>query len=537
MTKEPDRSTFASSSGPGAELVLGVVAPVGADVDYVERALTERLKHFKYALHSIRLSSLIALVEGGEVDPGGESYYDYVSSRMDAGNRLREKYRSDVLALAAINAVRLKRNGEAPRSFSAYFLRSLKHPDEVRTLREVYGPGFFLVGISSSKRRRLEYLCRVKDVELDQAKALLVRDESEPEGHGQRTRDAFQLADAFVSLDANEEVNNKQIWRLLDLLFGQPFITPSADEYAMFMAYAASLRSADLSRQVGAVVVSEGGELIGSGANDVPRARGGLYWADDYVDWPKDAAVHDKRDWVRGYDSNRTRQMEIIEDVAERLLDAARKRLLSEFGRLDIPEEIRSRLSEVVGAEIGAQFDAQNALAGSSLMDLTEYGRAVHAEMAALISCTRIGTSTLNAALYCTTFPCHNCTKHLVAAGIRTVYYIEPYPKSFALTLHGDAVELIGGEFGSESSADMVPGLERVTYRPFNGVGPRKFLDLFSISLSTGRPVLRKQYVPKNWARAGAQLRVSMVPTSYLEREKLAFNVLSAAKLEKSRIE
>jgi len=32
-------------------------------------------------------------------------------------------------------------------------------------------------------------------------------------------------------------------------MFGNPFITPTFDEFARFMAFAASFRSADLSRQ------------------------------------------------------------------------------------------------------------------------------------------------------------------------------------------------------------------------------------------------------------------------------------------------
>ena len=57
-----------------------------------------------------------------------------------------------------------------------------------------------------------------------------------------------------------------------------------AREYAMFMAYAASLRSAELGRQVGAVILSQQGEFISVGANEVPCGGGGLYWSDDAHD-------------------------------------------------------------------------------------------------------------------------------------------------------------------------------------------------------------------------------------------------------------
>ena len=44
-----------------------------------------------------------------------------------------------------------------------------------------------------------------------------------------------------------------------------------------------------------------------------------------------------------------------------------------------------------------------------------------HAEMEALLSCARSGVSTRGATLYSTTFPCHNCAKHIIAAGVARV--------------------------------------------------------------------------------------------------------------------
>ncbi|MBN1607238.1 MAG: hypothetical protein JW940_11440 [Polyangiaceae bacterium] len=115
-------------------------------------------------------------------------------------------------------------------------------------------------------------------------------------------------------------------------------------------------------------------------------------------------------------------------------------------------------------------------------MNLTEYGRAVHAEMAALLCCARVGVSPAGGALYCTTFPCHNCTKHIVAAGLRQVFYVEPYPKSLAEELHGDAVVVTTGEASEPTSG-------KVVFRPSTGAGPRRFMDLFSMTVSTGRPM------------------------------------------------
>lgn len=534
-----DRSSFASSSVAGAEIVIGLVAPVGTDAEFVQRTLRERLDHFGYSLECVRVSELIKEFHGLQTKLVEKPFYDRVVSYMDAGNQLRRNHqRGDVLALAAIGEVQRRRSKRTtdtggPSAKTAYLVRSFKHPDEVHTFREVYGRGFFLIGVSSSKQARTEAMIQHHGIDSEQAEALLRRDENEPDGQGQQTRDAFHLADAFCALGEHEEGNTAQLWRLLDLLFGQPFITPTRDEYSMFLAYAASVRSADLSRQVGAVVVSHEGEILATGANDVPAPQGGTYWSEGYVDWPRVVPEGDHRDWVRGYDSNRKRRDEIAEEVATKLRSSERARIAKAVSSLvDARPDMEQALREAVQALAEApsqETKALEELADTKLMDLTEFGRAVHAEMDALMACTRVGATARGGRLFCTTFPCHNCTKHIVAAGIREVVYIEPYPKSLAEELYPDAVKSEGASImPPQSPRAITPTVDdgRVTFRPFAGVGPRKYLELFSLTLSTGRAVDRKAAASKSWSRSTTTLRLSMVPTSYLDREEAAFKIL-----------
>ena len=91
-------------------------------------------------------------------------------------------------------------------------------------------------------------------------------------------------------------------------------------------------------------------------------------------------------------------------------------------------------------SEDDARGKAREVLKATGLFDITEFGRAVHAEMDALLSCSRTGRSTRGGTIYTTTFPCHNCTRHIIAAGIKKVVYIEPYAKSKAFSLHQDAI-------------------------------------------------------------------------------------------------
>ena len=92
------------------------------------------------------------------------------------------------------------------------------------------------------------------------------------------------------------------------------------------------------------------------------------------------------------------------------------------------------------------------------------------------------------------------------------VVYVEPYPKSLALRLHGDAISV---------SDSAVEADGKVRFEPFLGVGPRRFLDLFSTRIGNGYPLKRKENgALSSWTKDQAAARVPMLPTSYLERER-----------------
>jgi hypothetical protein len=81
--------------------------------------------------------------------------------------------------------------------------------------------------------------------------------------------------------------------------------------------------------------------------------------------------------------------------------------------------------------------------------------------------------------LFTYTFPCHNCARHIVAAGISLVYFLEPYEKSLASELHGDAIDIDGqsGSLGTVNTQDDAP---RVQFFHFEGVAPRQYLNMFT---------------------------------------------------------
>lgn len=461
-----------------SELVLGLVAPVGADLGAFQAMLCEALTHYRYNCNSVRISD-IALQLIDHAVPDRVSYFERLNFLMDAGNATREKS-PYALALAAASAINAGRDplGSFTRPLRrvVHVIRSLKNPDEVLALRRIYGSGFFLLGVVTSEHQRTEHLLKRRGCNAQEIEQLRHRDDYEELAHGQRTRDTFHLADAFLPLD-----EPRHLQRFLDLVFGAPHVTPEPDEHAMFMAFSAALRSGDLSRQVGAVLISAGGELVATGANDVPTPGGGLCWP----------GPRDQRDYILGKDFNEVERKEIIDDVLRRLR----------------PQDVEEDTWMTRG---------RKKLVAATIVDITEYGRPVHAEMEALLAAARSGVGVRGSTLYCTTFPCHNCAKHLIAAGVRRVVYVEPYPKSRTGKLYASAVRFQAAE--NEA-------IEAVVFEPFEGIGPRRFFDLFSLKLGSGYPVKRKNAdgtARGDWTPATSETRVPLLPTSYLVREDWA---------------
>ncbi|MDV2883913.1 ComE operon protein 2 [Alkalihalophilus pseudofirmus] len=62
--------------------------------------------------------------------------------------------------------------------------------------------------------------------------------------------------------------------------------------------------------------------------------------------------------------------------------------------------------------------------------------RTIHAEVNALLQCAKFGVPTEGAELYVTHFPCVHCTKSIIQAGIKKVFYASDYKN------HPYAVEL-----------------------------------------------------------------------------------------------
>ena len=465
------RSSLMAATVPSGdrpiELVFGLVGPTGVDQELVCASLQTQLRIVGYETHIVSLSEIIEGYDGQPIPK--DDAFKRIELLMDLGDDIRRrKEQPEVLALLGIHKIRSLResisgdeNLPDRKRRIAYIVRSFKRPEEVRIYREVYGKQFTLISIYATREHRISYLKKKfqgrntdkTDTRSPEELAihLMVRDyREEGKDWGQRVGDTFPLADFFVISEARVKLN-EYIGRLVRLTFGDPYISPTPDEQAMFFAQAAAMRSLDLSRQVGAAIVSPDGNILATGCNEVPKSGGGLYWAGEN-------SCH--RDFERGGDSNADIKQEILVDALRRLAGGG---LLRD---LDADESIESLAKRLV---IGDQPFFED----SRLFDVIEFGRAVHAEMAAISHAARDGVPLQNARLFCTTFPCHICARHIVAAGINEVVFIEPYDKSRVAELYADSIVVEPTDANAS----------RVVFRSFVGVTPRRYMDFFQLAI------------------------------------------------------
>lgn len=286
-----------------------------------------------------------------------------------------------------------------------------------------------------------------KDLSHSEVKKIVEIDDFENNDFGQNVRGTFTDGDFFLRVShSNLDVLESKIERYLHLIFESDIITPTVEETAMYSAKSAAGNSACLSRQVGASITDIKGDVISTGWNDVPKFGGNLY---------REGHVNDMRCKVKGFCSNDFQKDALVSKVIDSIKsdDAVKSILQDSEGKFNL------KIIE----------DLKKNLRSSKIKDLIEFSRSVHAEMHAIISGSQLsGSRMINGKLFCTTYPCHNCARHIIVAGIKEVYYIEPYVKSLCLTLHDDAIT------EDEKSSNKV----RILI--FDGVAPRNYLTFFT---------------------------------------------------------
>ena len=509
------------SAVEGPELVFGVVGPLGSNLSLVIETLRKELSNVNYKTRVIQLSKQLHDIAAYEHLKSITEEDKRIEEHMNCGDDLRQKLsRGDAMALLGVKAIRRERkelsgDEDTPATNTAYILRSLKRPEETETLRKVYGKGYIQISAHVPENERIRSLATAiaesynkvrKDGYEPQAHKLIDRDEAaeitstRPRTlkFGQDVRDTFPISDVIIDARTKHRIQSS-LSRFVGIQFGYPFHTPTQDEYGMFFAKATALRSADLSRQVGVAIMTDQGDLLSVGYNEVPKAGGGFYGPED--------GHEDHRDFQLEHDSNSDIKEQMLKEIIERL--QASGWLSAERSKCNIGKLVEEALWE------GDDPPMRRA----QLMNILEFGRPVHAEMAALINAAKLGISVKGATLYCTTFPCHMCAKHIVAADIDRVVYIEPYPKSLAPDLFRDSIK---------ESMDGNGSQKFVMFEPFVGIAPLSYVDVFTPQIRSDRRGRITQ-----WDVSTARPRLQRLFLAYIEIEKEAVKLLKR-KLEKA---
>ncbi|PWB91472.1 deoxycytidylate deaminase [Methylocystis sp. MitZ-2018] len=442
------------------ELFFGLVGPIGVDIETVVEALARTLKEVDYDAEPVHLTQHM---ENSQIKSHIEnvSYHKRYMSLIKYANEFRKIAGSPAamagLAVLTIRKIRSNHTSSEtlPSLGTGYIIRQFKRPEEIAAMRRIYGRKFVQVSVYGSPLDRRKVLME-KIASFDaspktdadrerQAIELIETDANQAdEENGQRLADVFHLGDVFVD-GIDREKAETTLRRFIRAFFGNNAASLTIEEFGLYTASAAALRSVDLSRQVGSAIFTPSGDIISMGCNEVPKPGGGNYWAD--------SGETLSRDIERGNDANQARKAEIVFDLVERL--GRSQMLASELAALaSVPERVAAVMSKT------AVRDAQ-------IMDIIEFGRMIHAEMSALTDAARLGRSTKDATLYCTTYPCHLCAKHIVAAGIMRVVFLEPYPKSAAQKLHDDSI--------TSERTDA----KKVLFEPFMGISPRRYREIF----------------------------------------------------------
>lgn len=507
------------------ELIIGLAGGLGVNFDEVAETLHSALKKIGYHVVTIRIAENFMPRKNNS--KFAECYW-----KMQYGTKQRQINGNDYWAKKAVEKIfYLRPDLSYHHKKIAYIVRSLKNKEELKLLSDVYGKNFMSIAIFSDhdlsfnfiekkfklnrmsiedaekemhainnellltdeiEIRKLEELWSVTASGYDSNVAdntlltrfLILKDQEEThqdlKKFGQNLFSCYSMANFFLYQNKNL---SRQIQRFIYILFNDPFAEPTFEEYFMFCAQAAAYRSLDLDRQVGAVIVNQDNELVASGFNDVSKVGGGHFAHHDHP-MQDHGAIEDHRDYKQSYDFNHLH----LDQIARRIAD-----------KLHLSPKDQSLLrSEISG--------------------ITEFKRSTHAEMSALLDAARRGIKVKDCTIYVNTYPCHNCTKHIIAAGIMKVVFLHPYTKSKARDMYKGMIKYgpIADDTENHEGA--------IIFEPFLGVSPNRFMLTFEndkqtrLEKITGKETGR----PKQWQldvnTTSDKLRMRL-PYVYIGRE------------------
>jgi len=432
-------------------LILGFTGALGGGCTFLATGVKNKLGSHG---HYYRLSQFL------EEEADKTHIPKTVSNLQTLGDDLRLKHGNSILAEKCLAKIKVEDQEERFSSDdeTVLLIDGIKNGGEVKYLRQF--PNFYLISVHADRHIRQERLVgetasyRRFDTEGDFIIAD-ERDEQEDFVNGQQIKRCNYLSDIIVDNSVglpevkaierdkffnsfiNDYIHPMRKVRKGEKAHDRP---PKIEETLMTIAYCASKRSSCLKRQVGAVIAcirkikddypnaacdrderDPPFQVVSSGYNDIPAGTPCVF-----------------ADWHGCYRDDLLQKHARVIKCCPRCGKALPKEITCPHcGRQN---ENRVLQCPQCGGDLLANYECQNQeckykifsvclpgeeAAPGKLLDMC---RALHAEENAILglsSLAKYGKGEL--VLYTTTFPCNLCANKIIAAGIKTVYYAEPY--------------------------------------------------------------------------------------------------------------
>jgi deoxycytidylate deaminase len=421
----------------GNVIILGFTGSIGSGVTFVSKGFKQHLgENGRYFELSKYITNKLKKERETQREPT-------IKQKQDYGNKLRYIYGNSVLVNMCLQNLRISERKKSFTDDTIILIDGIRNDGEVRSLRAF--PNFYLVSVHANEDVRINRLVgdeasrRLFDTK-EEFKVADERDRQEDKKTGQQVNKCNYLADIIINNDDIRqdgtdrkrqffsEMVEKYIPTMKAIREGKrpPDHPPAINEILMTMAYGMSQRSSCEKRKVGAIIayISEYKKLeekikrpednirfkiVSSGYNEVPLGTDpcklgqyGMCYRD-----------HIKRQLAK--------EIKFCPNCGKKIPTG----ISASFKKFS---EYKCSKCKTVILE---KYLPGRVKSAGRLLDIC---RALHGEETAILGLEKVIESSQEKLqdrgkliLYTTTFPCNLCANKIVEAGIKCVYYSEPY--------------------------------------------------------------------------------------------------------------
>lgn len=304
------------------------------------------------------------------------------------------------------------RNRQHQKNANYFVIDALRHPFEIRYLRERISP-FYALAVTTDDfdRKARLHLDPDEITRLDEKEypSEIKLPKKKPQGYAgfisQDIQACLSISDIYISNLGRPEVKDlrattQQICRYIALMQHPGLITPTSVERCMHAAFSAKINSGCISRQVGAVITDDNYSIKAVGWNDVPKGQVPCILRNTAFAISK------------GMDGTAYSKYEKSEEFLKELKK-------TKFGK--------KPFENIAGRNITYCF--KSIYNGMKNDNNQVHTRSLHAEENAFLQIVKYGGQGIEGGcLFTTASPCELCAKKAYQLGIKKIYYIDPYP-------------------------------------------------------------------------------------------------------------